>query len=245
MCHPNLVYVKIITMTNIFEIIRRWLAVVILFVLLFAFFYFKLYQYLSYDALKKYHLNIQAWTNQHYQQAVLLYFIVFILSVACAIPSATFLSIVGGFLFGNISTFYAVLGTTLGGFILFLAVKTALGGRIVRRSRGWMKGLERNINENAFHYILTLRFIPIMPCGVINITAGVLNVPAKTFLAATVIGIFPSTLIYTMLGHGLNEIFLADHIPNLWAPSILIPLLGLAFISILPIVYRKLTKRKY
>jgi len=224
---------------------KKWLLLACLLIMLGIFFYFRLYHYLSFDILKKYQTVALLWTTEHYKTAVAFYLLIYTLMIACGIPCATVLTLLGGFLFGVIAIIYAVVSTTLGGTILFLAIRTAIGARIAAKSTGWIKKMEDGFQRNAFNYLLTLRLVPIFPCWISNIAAGALNVPLRTFISATILGIFPATLIYVMAGRSLDKVLNANeaHFANLISnPSIFFPLLGLAFLSIFPVIYKKLKK---
>lgn len=232
-------------MENFFQLIKKWFLLLLLLVLFFAFFYFHLYKYLTLQTIKIYEVDAKMWTATHYKSAVCLYLLVFISLIACAIPCATLLTLIGGFLFGMMALLYATIATTLGGTILFLAIRTAIGARIAAKSTGWIKAMEHGFQRNAFHYLLMLRLVPIFPCWISNVSAGVLNVPIKTFVLATMIGIFPATFIYVMAGRSLDKL-LIEQSPSLHAlltPSIFFPLLGLALLSLFPIFYKSVKKR--
>lgn len=233
-------------MFNLFASIRKWFLLGLLILICFSFFYFHFYQYLTLNEVKKYQETVEFWTLGHYKSAVTLYLLIYIAMIACAIPGATLLTLIGGFLFGGIAVIYAILGTTLGGMTLFLAIRTTIGNRIADKSSGWIKKMEHGFQQNAFSYILTLRLIPIFPCWISNIAAGALNVPFKTYLCATVLGIFPATFIYVMVGCGLDK-FLANenrsYLDIISTPSILFPLLGLALLSLFPVIYMNVKKR--
>jgi uncharacterized membrane protein YdjX (TVP38/TMEM64 family) len=183
----------------------------------------------------------------HYYQATFIYIFGFALLITCAIPCATFLTLLGGLLFGSIAILYALFSITFGGFLLFLSVRTAIGARLAAKSRGWIKHIEQGFSKNAFHYLLTLRLMPIFPCWISNIGAGLFNVPIPTFLLATVLGILPSTVIYALAGRGLDKILTDDKTPVLniiFTPSVFFPLLGLAILSLSPVIYKSVKKRK-
>src|SRR5436190_2412355 len=175
-------------MSKIFTSLQKWLVLILLALSSGAFFYFHLYHYLSPASLKLYHASAEYWTKTHHEAAIALYLFLFVGLVACAIPCATFFTLLGGFLFGFIALFYAEFATTLGGIILFLAIRTSIGAGIKQRSSGWIKKMETGFQQNAFHYILTLRLMPIFPCWLCNISAGALNIRLKTFISATLIG---------------------------------------------------------
>jgi uncharacterized membrane protein YdjX (TVP38/TMEM64 family) len=218
---------------------------VILVLIFISFFYFHLYDYLALTTLKHYKTTIEVWTALHYSLAICLYIIIFTGLIACAIPCATFLTLLGGLMFGTIAILYAEFSITMGGMTLYLAIRSAIGSRLAARSTGWMKKLEAGFREDAFSYLLTLRLLPIMPCWVSNIGAGILNVPIKTFITATALGILPSTIIYVLAGEGLDKILTDDNTPILnilFRPSILFPLIGLAVLSLFPIFYKWIKK---
>lgn len=209
------------------------------------FFYFQLYDYLTLTTLKHYQSTAQQWTNSHYDLAAALYIIIFVLLIACAIPCATFMTLVGGFLFSTIAILYAEFSITFGGMILYYAVRTAIGSRIAARKTGWIHTVESGFRENAFSYLLVLRLVPIFPCWISNIGAGLFNVPLKTFVLATTLGILPSTIIYALAGRSLDEIITNDQVPLinlLLTPSVLFPLIGLVILSLAPIIYKFVKK---
>ena len=235
----------IIFVNFLVSFLRRWFFIGILFCLLFVFFYYHLSQYLTMETLQLNYLKVANWTEHHYYYAVILYVILFTMLIACGIPCATILTLLGGFLFGSIGILYAMVGTTFGGFLLFLAVRTAVSHRITERSPHWIKKLQRGFQKNAFNYLILLRLIPIFPCWISNISAGILNVPMRIFLLATMIGITPSTLVYGLLGRGLDKFFITEQPLNWWfflSPAILYPLLGALVLALIPIIYRYLKK---
>jgi uncharacterized membrane protein YdjX (TVP38/TMEM64 family) len=231
--------------SKVLPFIKRYFFLGILLIAFISFFSLHLSNYLTITTLKDYQHTVQQWAITHYSIAIIVYMLIFAILIACTIPCATFLTLVGGFLFGNIAFFYALFSTTLGGFILFFAIRNAVGTRIINNSRGWIKKFEHGFQENAFNYLLTLRLIPIFPCWISNITAGLLDVPIKTFLTATIIGVAPSTLIYAMAGRGLGKILSNEKMPIaelIFTPSIILPLFGLALLSIAPVIYKSIKK---
>ena len=225
--------------------IRRWLPLTILASIFSLFFLFNLLHYLTFEAINQYQLFIKQWTLTHHAAALTLYLLIFILLLACAIPGGTVLCLLGGFLFGLVAFFYALFATTAGGLILCLAVRSAFGASASKRRYQWLKNVERGFQKNAFYYLLMLRVMPFCPCWVSNISAGALNVPIRTFLLATIIGVTPATLIYVLAGRSLDKIIATAPTQGfaiLTAPSILLPLIGLGILSLMPIFYKSIKK---
>jgi uncharacterized membrane protein YdjX (TVP38/TMEM64 family) len=227
----------------------RWLPLIILATGLFLFFYFRLFDYLTFTELAKQRLTLAQWTDQHYMLTVLGFMAVYILAVAFSFPGATILTLAGGFLFGvTLGTVYVVVAATTGAAIIFIAVKTSLGKMFAKKSTKWLKKLEQGFADDAFNYLLVLRFVPIFPFWVINIAAGLLGVRLRTFVLATFMGIIPGSLVYVAVGSGLDAIFEHGKTPDLsiiFQPSIILPLLGLSLLSLVPVIYKKIKAKKH
>ena len=172
---------------------------------------------------------------------------IYAICVAVSIPGATILTLTGGFLFGTLfGTVFIVLSATIGASMIFFATKTAFAEIFTKKAGPFLQKLEKGFQNNAFSYLLVLRLVPLFPFWLINIVPAVLNVRFKTFFIATLFGIIPGTAVYASIGNGLGAIFDQDQTPNLgiiFQPNVLLPLLALALLSIVPVVYKKLKKK--
>ncbi|HAZ7572618.1 FAD-dependent oxidoreductase [Legionella sp. PATHC032] len=227
--------------------IHRWLPLLVLIVLLVLFFSLHLDKYLSFNVLKENHALLIEWTHTHYFIAPLIFIVFYTTAVAISIPGAVLLTLTGGFLFGVFwGVLFVVISATLGATILFFAVRTALGDWLGKKASGWLERMRQGFQHNAFSYLVTLRLIPVFPFWVVNIVPALLNIRAKTFITATFIGIIPGTTIYVMVGNSLSQIFTANQTPNLgiiFELQILGPLLALAVLSLMPVLYQFSTRK--
>ncbi len=175
------------------------------------------------------------------------YILVYATLVALWFPAAELLTITGGFLFGRwFGTLYAVIGATTGATIMFLAARAGLAG-LAARTGPRAAALAAGFRRNAFDYLLFLRLLPVFPFWLITIVAGAAGLKLRTFVAGTLIGIIPGAFIYASLGAGLDALIAAGRRPDisvLFRPSILLPLLGLAGLSLLPVVCRRWRRRR-
>lgn len=88
------------------------------------------------------------------------------------------------------------VGIIIGAATSFFAAR-ALGRDFVLRITGKrIRKVERTVNRQGFWPLVQLRFLPI-PYPVINFASALAGVPAKRFLAASVIGLIPATLIHS------------------------------------------------
>lgn len=222
--------------------IHRWIPLILLILMLVLFFVLRLDRYVSFAALKAHRTTLLAWTKTHFVAISIVYMLIYVLAVAISIPGAVFLTLAGGFLFGvGWGTLYVVISATLGATFLFLAVRLALNDWFRRKASPWIVKMQDGFNKNAFQYLFILRLIPIFPFWIVNIVPALLRVKTKTFISATLLGIVPGSLVYVMLGNGLGHLFDIGKTPNLgliFEPQILWPLLGLAALTSLSILYK-------
>lgn len=211
-----------------------------------AFFFFGLHKYFTLDALRENRVALQAFVAQNYWQAILIFMGVYALAVAMSFPGASFMTIVGGFLFGLWGTIPTVIAATLGATGIFLIARSALGESLRRAAGGYVENFEKGFKEGEFSYLLTLRLIPAFPFWVVNIVPALLNANLAKYVAATFLGIIPGTFVFTSIGNGAGAAFDAGKDVQLTGvmtqPEILLPILGLIALSLIPVAYRRFFK---
>jgi uncharacterized membrane protein YdjX (TVP38/TMEM64 family) len=218
---------------------------------LIAFFALGLNKYLTLDLLKENRGALKEFVHDHKTQAVLAFIAAYVVVAAFSLPLGALLSIAGGYLFGSIfGTAWIVIGATVGATILFLVAKTSLGDPLRTRFAAQIKPMEEGFRENAFSYLLLLRLVPLFPFWLVNLAPAFVGVSLVTFVATTFIGIIPGAFVFASIGNGLNALFEAGEQPDLSLmallsrPDFYIPIIGLAVLSLIPIVYRALTAKK-
>lgn len=189
----------------------------------------------------------EALERVHPVLSVLAYVGVYTGIIALSLPAALPMTLVGGLLFGPwIGGLAAACGCTLGGTVVFLVCRTAAGDVLRRRAGPRIAEIEDGVRRDAFFYIMTLRLIPVMPFGLTSAALGFLEIPLGTFAAASFIGILPISFIYASLGSSLNAALASHHHLNLHSllqPQTVIALIGLALLSLSPILIRRFRRR--
>lgn len=208
-------------------------------------------QWLSLDALRENERALREVVADNFVLAILAFAAVYALATAASVPGAVFLTLAGGFLFGTWAGGAATaVGATVGAVALWAAVKTALGEPLRRKAErdgGRLKTVIDGVNKDAFSYILTLRLLPFAPFWFVNVAAGLAGAPLVPYALATALGILPGTFIYSGIGASLGELFARGETPNLsviFEPFVLGPLIGLALLSLLPVVWKRLRRGK-
>ncbi|WP_207480286.1 TVP38/TMEM64 family protein [Arenibaculum pallidiluteum] len=203
-----------------------------------------LHRLLSFEALAAHRGTLLAWVEAHGPLAAGAFVLTYAAATALSLPGGTVLTLAGGFLFGiPAGTACSVIGGTLGAVAVFLAARTALGGALRRRAGPSLDRFAEGFRRDAFSYLLVLRLVPLFPFWLVNLVPAFLGVRLGTYAAATAIGIVPGTLAFASAGAGLGTVFEAGETPDagiLLRPGVLLPLLGLAALALVPILYRRL-----
>lgn len=226
---------------------KRYIPLSILAFILGLSIYFDLHHFFSFEHLQHHKEYLAQWIDDNFLAAVVLFSLVYTLSVAASVPGATFLTVSGGFLFGAlVASIIVVFSATVGATLLFLAVQTAFGKKLAEKASGWVKKMEEGFCEDAFYYLLVLRLVPLFPFWIVNIVPALLGVRLRTFVLATFIGIIPGSVVYVLVGNGLGAVIDQGRKPDLmtiFQPEILVPLIGLACLSLVPVIYKHLNRR--
>jgi len=213
-----------------------------------AFFAFGLQRYVTFEALAHHREALLQWVARHPVSAPIAYTAVYVLAVAFSVPGGALLTLTGGFLFGVIGgTACALIGATIGATAVFLAARTAFGDLLRAKAGSALQRMEEGFRRDAFSYLLALRLVPVFPFFLVNLVPAFLGVRLRTYVAATAIGIIPATFVFASVGNGLGAVFDAGDKPDvlglLLTAPVLLPILGLAALALIPVVYRRLKGR--
>ncbi|WP_419798448.1 MAG: TVP38/TMEM64 family protein [Terasakiella sp.] len=213
-----------------------------------AFFVFGGADYLSFDTLRDNRQDILKWTQEHYILAILGFILAYHIAVMFSLPGAVWLSLSGGFLFGTIeATVYIVLGATAGAIGIFLLARYALYDFFHAKVGKSLNRMEKGFQEDALSYMLVLRLVPLFPFWLVNLVPALLGVKLRTYIFGTFFGIIPGAFVYASVGSGLGAVFDAGQTPDLsiiFSPQILTPIIGLAALAMIPVIYKKIKPRR-
>jgi uncharacterized membrane protein YdjX (TVP38/TMEM64 family) len=222
-------------------------------------------RYLSLESIIDNRERLQAFVDSHLWSALILYVLVYVTAVALSIPGAVFLTILGGFLFGwLVGGLVAAASATAGAVAIFLIARTSIGDALLLRSGPRLRKLARGFQEDAFSYLLFLRFLPIVPFWMTNLAPALFGVRLKTFYLATQIGLLPGTFAFAVAGSGLDSLLEAQqeareaclaaggspcsfdlHPKHLLTPEIIAAFVALGILALAPIVVKRIARRRF
>ncbi len=236
------------TAASISRYIGRALPAGVLVTGLVLFFALGLNRYFGFETLQAHRSWLMGRVAELGPLAPLLFILLYAAVTAFSVPLGATLTIIAGFFFGTIlAAGCAVIGGTMGAVAVFLAARTAFRDLLRAKAGLALQRMEAGFKKNAFNYLLVLRLIPIFPFWLVNLVPAFLGVPLRVYIIATFVGIIPGALVYASLGNGLGAVLDAGEQPDLYIafePEVLIPILALAVLALLPVVYKKLKRRR-
>ncbi len=224
--------------------LRRLVPVAILLLGLALFLLFDLERFFSFEMLSRHHAELAAWVASHAALAALVFVLLYALVVAFSLPVAVVITPVGGFLFGMwLGGLLSVIGATLGSVALFLAARTAFHDLFRARAGATLARLEDGFRRDSFSYLLFLRLVPVFPFWLVNIVPALLGMRLGPYTLATLIGIIPGAVVYASVGASFGTLIERGERPDfgvIFEWPVLLPLLGLATLSLVPVLYARL-----
>jgi len=205
-------------------------------------------RHLSAEALAANHAALAALVRDNPALAAGSFVLAYAAAVALSLPGAVFLTLAGGLLFGALwGTMLSVLGATAGAVLLFLAARYALADLLARKAGPVLDRVRPGLERDGLSYLLVLRLVPLFPFWLVNLAPVLVGMRLGPYTLGTFLGIIPATAVFAGIGAGLGEILAAGGRPDLdavVAPGVLVPLLGLALLSFVPVVWRRIAARR-
>ena len=198
---------------------------------------------LGWQSLANHRATLTDWVGRHPLVAPSLYIFLYAAAAALSLPEAAVITVAGGLLFGTaFGGILAVIGSSLGSIVLFVAVRHHMADAIAARGGRFADRVRAGLERNGFSYLLAMRLAPVFPFWLVNLGAALSGMRLLPFATATVIGIVPATFIYASIGAGLNDVLLSGGRPDfaiIFSPKVLVPLVALAALSLLPVAWRR------
>ncbi len=230
------------------SLLKRLLPLALIATVVVLFMALDLGRFISFDSLKEHREALNGWVSTYPLLAPLAYMLLYIIIVAFSLPGGAVMTIGGGFLFGALpGGIYAVMGATMGATALFLIAKTSVGDFLMSKAGPGINKLQAGFSDNAMSYMFVLRLVPIFPFFLVNLAPAFLGVPLRIYLIATFFGIMPATFVYALAGSGLGSVFDQGgefSIGSILTPEMMGALVGLALLSLIPVLYKKFRKNR-
>ena len=172
-----------------------------------------------------------------------IFIVAFLVSIMGPI---TPICILAGFYFG----FYegliiSIIGETLGAIVVFLYGRYLFKEYFLKLLGERFGKFKDGFNKNAISYLMFIRVVGGTPFGVQNLLPAILDMKLRDYFIATIFGVIPWAYILVSLGNGLSNIVEAEQFDSsmLFKAEYITPLIIIASIVLLPVLYKLLKKR--
>ncbi|TAM33013.1 MAG: TVP38/TMEM64 family protein [Rhodanobacter sp.] len=176
----------------------------------------------------------------------LVYVGVLTLATATGVPGTIVVILAGGFAFGVVDgTLTSSVGLTMGSLILYLASRYAFGSGS-KHPPAIVAKLHHGFERHPVSYTLFLRFVPVVPFGLVTVSLAWLRCRLLLFLGATWLGGTTMLVFETSIGAGLGKaLSQGERIgPRMLMHSdVLWPLAAIALLALLPLLIEYIARR--
>jgi len=221
---------------------RKWLPFLVLIAGLGMVLFLGLDEGFDVDTLRQHREMLTEFVTARYLLSALLFCAIYAAATALSIPGGVLLTVSGGFLFGSIfGAIFSVLGATLGATLLFLAARTAFADVLRSRAGSAVERMREGFRRNGLSYLLFLRLIPLFPFFVVNLVPAFLGVRISIYVIGTFVGIIPGSLVFTLVGSGLDKSFASGEelsLASVFTDEMLLGFSGLALLALVPVIYK-------
>ena len=193
----------------------------------------------SYEFIKENKGSILKYKENNIFFLTIVFFIITVLLnlLLCPILLPT---LVIGFIFGKwLGTLILVFGSTFGSVLLYLLAKTFFSELIEKKFTAKFSKFIEFFNKNETIYFMFFRFMGGggTPFPIQNVLPVIFNMSVKNYIAATFLGIIPTTFVWVALGSGIENIIDQNAELNFLSvflsPEIYLPIIGFFILLII------------
>jgi uncharacterized membrane protein YdjX (TVP38/TMEM64 family) len=202
-----------------------------------AFFFLDIGQYLNLEYLK---LKKDSLNALYQQQPILIsgvFFVIYVLVAAFALPAALLLTVASGAILGFWNGLFIVsFASSIGATIAFLLTRYLFHDAIQAKFGDRLSAVNLGIEREGAFYVFGLRLVPLFPFVVVNSLLGLTKLNTWTFYWASQIGMLAGTAVFVNAGTQLADIdSLGDILSLKFA-------LSFALLGVFPILAKTLLK---
>ena len=149
---------------------------------------------LNLSTLQQQRAELLDWHAQSPWAVRASFFALYLVCAALSLPGVAVLTLAAGALLGFgwglvLVSFASSLGATLS----FLLARYALRDLVQARMGPRVVAMQARLTREGAIYLLSLRLIPLVPFGLINLAMGLTSMPTRTFYVVSQVGMLAST----------------------------------------------------
>ena len=148
---------------------------------------------------------IRQYSFEHPIKAILLFLLLYSLTVLFALPSLP-LNLAGGYFFGGlIGGIYSCIAVTIGSWLSFAYARWLVGQPLSKKlNNNWSKQIQLEFNKHGWKFVAFARINPVIPTGPLNYLLGLTSLSNSAFLLTTFLFLLPPTIAVSYVGDSLQ-----------------------------------------
>ena len=148
---------------------------------------------------------IEQYRDNHPVGAVMLFILIYAISVIASVPSLP-LNLAAGFFWGGlVGGVYSTLGVTIGGWVSFAVARWLIGQPFAETfDNKWARKVQREFDQGGWKFVAFARINPIIPTGPLNYLLGLTSLSNRGFLWATFVFLLPTSIAVAYIGDTLQ-----------------------------------------
>jgi uncharacterized membrane protein YdjX (TVP38/TMEM64 family) len=192
----------------------------------------------SLEVIKQKYQDLQSLINVNPFFYYLIFFLIYIIVTAFALPIAVLMTLLAGALFGLwpgaiLTSFASTIGSTL----CFLLSRYLFKDYVQGKYQKYLGTINQGIKEEGLFYLLFLRLSPIFPFFVINLTFGLTHMKWTNFYWISQLGMLPATILFVNAGVQLGQI---NDVHDILTLPVII---SFSALGLLPIITKRIYER--
>ena len=213
---------------------KKTVLLLVVAVLVAAFFVFDLNQLLTLEGLKTRMDRFEALRVQSPVRVALVFFVIYVAVTALSLPGATLMSLAAGALFGLAGgTLLVSFASSIGATLAFLASRFLFRDLIQARFGERVKAINDGMAQDGPMYLFTLRLVPLFPFFLVNLLMGLTPIRTFSYYWISQLGMLAGTLIYINAGTELAKV---SSLSGIVSPGLVF---SFALLGVFPVVAKK------
>ena len=215
--------------------LRKGIVLVVIALLIAAFFLFDVGSYLTLENLKAQQQSLGAWRQANPWQSALVFFLVYVVVTALSLPGAAIMTLAVGAIFGLlVGTVLVSFASTIGATLAFIIARFLLRDMVESRFGDKLRTINQGIDKDGAFYLFGLRLVPLFPFFVINLAMGLTSIRTVTFAWVSQVGMLLGTIVYVNAGTQLAGI---DSVSGILSPGLI---LSFVLLGLFPLIAKKI-----
>ena len=211
------------------------MVVLLVVVLVAAFFVFDLNKYFTLQYLQSQRQLFVDYYAAHQVLTIAVYFVIYVAVTALSLPGAAVMTLAGGAIFGLlVGTIVVSFASSIGATLAFLVARFLLRDYVQRKFAGKLRAINQGVKEEGSFYLFTLRLIPVFPFFMINLAMALTPIKTRQFYLVSQVGMLAGTVIYVNAG---SELASLQSLSGILSPSLLF---SFALLGIFPLLAKKI-----